>query len=173
MDYYDVVLDVCNIDEGLGRRLGFKRIFAANKDLKLTDVDNPKVESAIDGIIIGANKKKLFAYARGGVRAVIILDSRIDKKLMEQISGNGIVLCMPLSVITSSCGLERSRSIYLMNRLFAYAKKSKIHVSFVTLASSNIYLASSAQLIELAMLVGADEPYARYSISNINKGLVE
>ena len=173
MDYYDVAFDACRIDGGMERSLGFKRIFAVNRDLRLTDVDDPKAKGSVEGVIIGANKRKLLAFARGGVRAAIVSDSRIDKKLMEQMADSGIVLCMPMSAITASAGLERTKTIYMMSSLFAHARKSGIHVSFVTLAGSSLYLASSAQLIELATLVGADEQYARYSISEINRQLVE
>ena len=172
MDYYDIVLNTCKIEDGLESRLGFKKMFMTGRDVGLFEVDSPKVKNAAGGIIIGANKGKLFACARGEVKAVVISDSRIDKKLIEWMAGNGIVLCMPMSAITASFGIDRAKIIYLMEKLFSYAKKSGVHVSFVTLAGSNLYLSSIEQLVELAKLVGADEQYARYSIGSINRTLI-
>ena len=173
MDYYDIVMDSCSIDEKLSQRLGFKKIFSTGKDIRFTNLNDPKIKGAQDGIIMGSDKNKLFACARGEVKAIIVTDFRIDRKLMAHMAENDIALCIPLSSITSSYGLARSRAIYMLNNLFTYAKKSKIEVSFVTLASSELYLASAMQLMELAMQVGADEQYARRSISKVNKELIE
>jgi hypothetical protein len=173
VDYYDIVMDSCSVDEKLAQRLGFKRIFRTGGDVKLTNLDDPKNRGASSDIIMGSEKGRLLACAKGDVSAVIVSDSRIDKKLMAQMSENGIALCMPLSAITSGYGLARSKTIYMMGNLFAYARKSKIDVAFVTLANSKTQMASTMQLIELAMLVGADEACARDSISRVNKGLME
>ena len=164
-------MDSCGIDDKFAQRLGFKKIFAAGKAIKLTNIDDPKTKGASNGIVMGADKPRLLGCARGDVKALIISDSRIDKKLMEQMANNGIVLCIPLGTLTSSYGLGRQKMIYLTSRLFAYARKSKIEVSFITLAKSQMYQASSAQIIALAMLLGADEQYARHSISTVTKGL--
>ena len=164
-------MDSCVIDGQLAQRLGFKRIFTAGKEMKLTNIDDPKVKGVSGGIIAGADKAKLLNCARGDVKAIIVTDSRIDKKLIEHMANNDLVLCIPLSSITSSYGLGRQRTIYLTKKLFTYARKSKIEVSFITLARSPMYQTSSAQLIALAMLLGADEQYARRSISAVTKGL--
>ena len=173
MDYYDIVMDSCSIDEKLVQRLGFKKIFSVGKDVKLANLNDPKIKGASGGIIMGEDKNKLFACARGDVKAVIVTDFRIDKKLMAHMAENDIMLCIPVSAITFSYGLSRSRAIFMLNTLFTYARKSGIEVSFITLAQSEMYMASAMQLIELAMLVGADEKYARHSISEVNKGLME
>ncbi len=173
MDYYDIVMDSCSIDEKLSQRLGYKKIFSMGKDIKLANLNDPKVRGASAGIIMGEDKNKLLTFARGDVKAVIVTDFRIDKKLMAHMAENDIVLCIPVSAITFNYGLSRSRAIYMLNTLFTYARKSDIEVSFITQASSEMYLASEMQLIELAMLVGADEKYARHSISEVNKGLME
>lgn len=173
MDYYDIVMDSCSTDEKLAQRLGFKKIFSTGKDVRLANLNDPKIKGASGGIIMGEDKNKLFTCARGDVKAVIVTDFRIDKKLMAHMAENDIALCIPLSTITFSYGLSRSRAIFMLNTLFTYARKSGIDVSFITLASTDMYLASVMQLIELAMLVGADEKYARHSISEINRALIE
>jgi RNase P/RNase MRP subunit p30 len=173
MEYYDLVSGSCGTDEGMAHRLGFKKIFKAGTDIRLTNLDEPKSRGADSGIIMSSDKARLLACAKGDVRAVIISDSRIDKKLIAQMSENDIALCIPVSAITSGYGLARSKTTYMMGNLFTYAKKSKIDIAFVTLAGSRMQMASAMQLIELAMLVGADEAYARDSISRVNKGLME
>jgi hypothetical protein len=56
----------------------------------------------------------------------------------------------------------------MVSKLFEYAKKSKIDVMFVTLARSNAFLCSCMQLVEIAKLIGAEEEYAKRSISSAN-----
>ncbi len=92
---------------------------------------------------------------------------------MEKMKESDIALCLPTSFITCSYGLQRSRTIYLMSKLFAHAKSIKLDVSFATLAMNNMHLCSYIQLMELAKLLGADEEYAKRSMSETNRMLVE
>ena len=110
---------------------------------------------------------------KNGASAVAITDSYIDRKLMDTIKENKCILCMPLGTITASYGVERARNIYRMRKLFADARKRGIEVCFISMAKTPQFLNSYMQLIELAKLLGADERYARYSISEITKALVE
>lgn len=105
-------------------------------------------------------------------RAIVFPDSRINKKAMEQMLSHEILLCLPMSMITSSTGMNRSKSMYMMSRLLDHARSIKLDTAFVTLAKTDSNLCSYMQLIELAKLMGADEAYARRSISEINKSLV-
>lgn len=121
---------------------------------------------------MGTEKSNLSSVLNMSPKAVAFPDSKIDKKALEQMRDRGITLCLPTSVITDSYGLQRSRNIYMMGKLFTYARSIKLDAAFVTLAKSNAHLCSYMQLIELAKLVGADEEYARRSIGQINKSLV-
>lgn len=161
------------IDANLVKRLGFKNIFALNKDIKAVGHghENQKVDE--NRIAFGMDKNQLAVLVKNGANAIAITDSYIDKKLMETIKKEKCVLCMPMSTITASYGVERSRNIYKMGKLFAYARKIGIDVCFVSMAKTPGYMNSYMQLIELAKLLGSDEQYARHSISIITKSIVE
>lgn len=120
-----------------------------------------------------SDDKDILALIKGGPGAIVFKDMHINKRAMDKMREFDIALCLPISFITCSYGLQRSRSIYLMSRLFAHARSIKLEVSFATLAMNNMHLCSYIQLMELARLLGAEEEYARRSISEINGSLVE
>jgi RNase P/RNase MRP subunit p30 len=165
--YYDIALQSCNIGAALESSLGFKRIFRAGKDVALMSAG--KKGNFRNAIVSGTNKEMLAEASRTGARALVIEDMRIDRSLMDTMVKKGTLLCMPMRAITSREGLDRSKEIFLMRGMFDYAKHRGMHVAFVSLAASCPELCSSMQLIEFARLLGADEQYARYSISTVNR----
>lgn len=171
MEFYDIVLDSCRFESGFEKRLGFKRIFIGDKDVKLTNMEIAK--SADSGIVYGVNKERLASVAKGNVRGVCILDNKTDRKLMGQLSKEGITLCINLSAITGAFGLERPKRIYLTRKLVDYARKSRVEVAFLSLAPYTHYMLSAMQILELARLLGADEGYARKSMSEVGRRLIE
>jgi hypothetical protein len=169
MDFYDLASEGCDFDDTFAKRLGFKKVFTVNKDIKAVG-HGSEANSTVNGTIaFGKDKAQLFSLVRHGARFVAITDSYIDKKLMQAIKENKCILCMPMSIITASYGTERSRNTYRMKKLFEHARKMGIEVAFVSMAKTKEFMNSYMQLIELAKLIGADERYARYSISEINK----
>lgn len=152
--------------------MGYKRIFVAGKEVRIIDGNGRKNREVRNCIFVNAKESNLFSILGMSPKAVAFFDSRINKKAIEQIKDRGITLCLPLSFITESSELQRSRRLYMMGRLFGHARKMGVDVSFVTLARSNEHLCSYIQLIELAKLIGAEESYARDSISRVNRSLV-
>jgi myo-inositol-hexaphosphate 3-phosphohydrolase len=152
--------------------LGFRRIFLAGKEIKVVDGSHYKNSDVEKSIFVDVGKGDLFAILNLSPSAIVFSDMKINKKALEQMNERKIALCMPMSTLTSSYGLSRSRSLYMMSKLLTHARKIKLDVSFVTLAKSRTNLCSYIQLLELAKLIGADEEYARKSISEINKSLV-
>ena len=173
MNFYDIAADSCTVDGAFEKRLGFKKIFVINRDVAAVGHGDENRQISEKSIAFGKAKEQLLALVKNGATAVAITDSYIDRKLMEAIKDSKCVLCLPMSTITASYGVERSRNIYRMRKLFADARKRGIDVCFASMAKTPAYLNSYMQLIELAKLVGADERYARYSISEITKSLVE
>jgi K+ transporter len=167
-DFYDLVSETCVFDDAFASRLGFKKVFRLNSDIKAAGhgSENSNVSNQI---AFGRQTSQLLPLVRHGARFVAITDSYIDKQLMQSIKDNGCILCMPMSIITASYGPERSRNTYRMKRLFEHARKMGIEVGFVSMAKTKEYMNSYMQLIELAKLIGADERYARYSLGEINK----
>ena len=173
MNFYDIAADQCTFDGAFEKRLGFKRIFVINRDVAAVGHGDENRQITEKSIAFGKAKEQLLALVKNGASAVAITDSYIDRKLMEAIKDNKCVLCLPMNIITASYGVERARNIYRMRKLFADARKRGIDVCFASMAKSPAYLNSYMQLIELAKLVGADERYARYSMSEITRSVVE
>ncbi|MCW6160530.1 MAG: hypothetical protein LVQ95_05605 [Candidatus Micrarchaeales archaeon] len=173
MNFYDIAADSCTFDSAFEKRLGFKRIFVVNRDIAAVGRGDENKQITERSIAFGKAEEQLLALVKNGASAVAITDSYIDRKLMESIRENKCVLCLPMSIITASYGVERARNVYRMRKLFADARKRGIDVCFASMAKTPAYLNSYMQLIELAKLVGAEERYARYSMSEITKSLVE
>lgn len=172
MNFYDIAADSCAFDSALEKRLGFKKIYIINKDIAAVGHGDENRQVTGRSIAFGKAEEQLLALVKNGAAAVSITDSYIDRKLMEAIRENKCLICLPMSAITASYGVERSRNIYKMKRLFAEARRRGIDVCFASMAKTPANLNSYMQLVELAKLVGADERYARHSISEITKALV-
>ena len=172
LDYFDVAYGSCSISEILEKSLGYRKIFIANRDVKIVDGNNYRNKDIQGGIFFNTGKQNIFSILSMSPVAVAFSDLRINKKAMEQMNDKGIALCMPTSIITSSYGLQRSRNMYMAKRLLEHARKIKLDVSIVTLANNATQLCSYMQLIEIAELLGMSEECARESISRVNKSLV-
>lgn len=172
MKYYDLVANSCEVSGDMAKRLGFEKIFRAGIDIKLIDVDIEKGTSCDDCIAYGANKKRLATLASSGARGIAIKDMRGDGRLLNIMSENDCILCVPTNIFTSSTGIERSKLIYRAEILLNVARKKHIKVSFISVAESKLHMCSYMQLIEIAKLIGANEQFARSSISTVNKELL-
>lgn len=174
MHFYDIVLSSCDAGANLASKLGFDRLGRVGSGIGIVDANTQHVPDSTEGraIAFGSDEGKLSSLVRKGIAAVHVDGFRIDRKLMEEIAANGCILCIDTKSITNSYGIRRAKALYRASRLFRLAKKKKIRVSFATLAASKEEMLSKIQLIEIAKLIGADEQYARYSMSEINGYLV-
>jgi RNase P/RNase MRP subunit p30 len=142
-----------------------------NKEIKTAE-GVYKSEQVEESMFINSDKIDILAVLNSNPKAVVFPDLKINKKALQKMQEKGIILCIPTSAITSTSGLTRSKMLYLAAKLLKYAKSIKLEVSFATLAKTNLHLCSYMQMIEIAKLIGADEEYARNSISEINKSMV-
>jgi hypothetical protein len=172
LDYFDIAYETCSIDKHLEERLGYKKIFVSNKDVKIVDGNHYKNNEVENSIFVNTNEANIIGVLNLSPRAVVFYDMRINKKALEQMAERKIALCMPISTLTSLYGLQRSRALYMMSKLLDHAIGIKLDVAFASLAKSNTNLCSYIQLLEIAKLLGAGEDYARKSISQTNKSLV-
>ncbi|MDE1868771.1 MAG: hypothetical protein KGH60_02285 [Candidatus Micrarchaeota archaeon] len=173
MDFYDIVMPSCEFDDKFAKRLGLKGIFKCGADIKLANAD--KQSSFPEGrfIAVGSNKNNLIAAARAGAAAVVVSDSRIDRKLMMELKEQKTALILPTTLITSSYNLERPKRLYMMGRLYSHAKRLGLDIGFATMAESKANMCSYMQVIQLARLVGADESQARHGVSAVNPSIVD
>ncbi|MGC8649281.1 MAG: hypothetical protein ACP5UN_03650 [Candidatus Micrarchaeia archaeon] len=168
MDFYDIVYDF-DFDDKLIRKLNFKKVFILGKDITFS---NSRSDSRKD-IGISSDIKTLEYFIQNRFNAVLIDDYTINKKIIAEIKEKNIILCFSLSSIMNVYGFERSKIIYKMSKLFDYAKSKRINLCFASFAQKPSHLASVMQLIELAKLIGADERYLRYCLSETLKNLVD
>jgi hypothetical protein len=171
LPYYDIVFETCKVDDSLAARLGFGRILTIPRDIEFIDVGKRGIGNEKRAIASGP-VGSLTSAANAGVAAILIGDAQIDKKLITAMADNDTVLCIPLSEIMGLYGLKRSRLMFKMGKLFSYARKEGLDVSFTTLARSNSMMCSYMQMVELAKLLGVGEDYARKSVGEVNKRLV-
>ncbi len=150
LEYYDIVLSSCAYDKYTEKKLGFSKIF-------IVDPEHDK------NIIYSSDKRAMHMVKDNSVSAVICIDYEIDKKLVQLMGKNNTILCIPLPSAKQRFAL--SKDLYRLQNLFAYALKSKVRTTFISLAASQEYMCSYMQLIEFAKFVGATEDYARLCIS--------
>lgn len=169
MDFYDIVAETCGFNAQFAQRLGFKQVLTINREVAALGHGVEPMQHAGPAIAFGRGKEQLLALVKHGAPAVAITDSYVDPELINAIADNHAVLCMPMNVVSASYGTERARNIYRMRRLFTVARKHGIEVCFISLAKTRVYMASYMQLVEFAKLIGAEERYARRSVSEINR----
>ncbi len=170
MPYYDIVFEGCSAGDDAARKLGFAKIGVMPKDIQFVDLAHGGMKDR-DCIVTGP-QGNLISAASSGVAGIYIPDCNIDKKLIQTMADNGTALCISLSDLMRAYGLRRSRLLFKMGKLFLYAKKEKVPVSFATMAQNDSMMCSYMQIIEIAKLVGADEEYARKSLRETNKALL-
>lgn len=168
MQFYDIAHQTA-LHGYLWKSLGFKKIAAAESEVKVSVPASKGVEGSI---CVGPAGEPLNAAAKRSPKAVIVNDSRIDRRLIDTLKARDVILCVPFDRILSSTGLRRSSAIYLTSRLAQYAIKRGVRVSFVSFAGSEEMLCSPVQLIALAKLLGVNEEYARNAISVTNAELI-
>ncbi|MGC8571943.1 MAG: hypothetical protein ACP5RI_03350 [Candidatus Micrarchaeia archaeon] len=162
MDFYDIISDF-NVEEKLEKDLGFKKFLVLGKDIQYSE----KFKKDVD-IGISSDVKELKQFVHHGVPAIVIKGSYINKMLLSMMKDNNTIIYLPISDITSVYGIERTKRIYYMKKLFEYARSKDINIGFASFATDSFNLLSVIQLIELAKVIGADERYAKYSISSIS-----
>ncbi len=168
MPFYDLAHQTA-LHGYIWKQLGFKKIGVAESNVKIS---LPGSKNIAGSICVGPSGEHLNAAAKQSPRAIIINDSRIDRKLLDTMKAKNVILCIPFDRILSSVGLRRSSAIYMTSRLVQYAIKREIRVAFVSFAGSEEMLCSPVQLIELAKLLGAKEEYARKAVEVTNWELI-
>ena len=168
MQFYDIAHQTA-LHGYVWRQLGFKRIAVLGTEVRITAPGSKGIEGSI---CAGPSGEALNAAAKQQPRAIILGDSRIDRKLLATMKDRDVMLCIPFNRILESTGLRRTSSIYMAGKLANYAIKLGIRVAFVSMAGSEEMLCSPVQLIELAKLLGVREEYARNAVVVTNGELV-
>ncbi|MGD0729118.1 MAG: hypothetical protein ABR981_03515 [Candidatus Micrarchaeaceae archaeon] len=139
--------------------------------MKITNAKSRR-EEIEDSIFINGIGTDFFQMLSANPKAIVFSDLRINKKAIEQMRDKEIILCIQTSNISNSADLQRSKILYMTSKLFDYARSMKLDISFASFARREHELCSYMQMLELAKLIGANEEYARRSISEVNKSLM-
>jgi hypothetical protein len=173
LDFYDIAYPGALSPGGAQATLGFKRIFAIGREIRLVDTDEAGRGSPAGALCMGRAGEALCAAAKASPRAICIRDYRIDRKLVETMRERELTLCIGLDRLMAGHGLARSRAIYMASKLLRYAMGRRLRIAFATLAGSEELLASPMQIIEVARLLGADERTARAGAGEAIRAIFE
>ncbi len=167
--FYDLVGAGCSFSRDFASVLGFARVFAVGSDISM--VSDSKDALAQRYIASGSNHSRLSYHAKHGAAALVVESLEAETGMLDSMRDSGCAMVIPLGTIVGTAGCARYRSIRNATKLFSACRKFDIPVAFVSMARSQLFMESYMQLISLAELVGADEAYARYSLSSINASL--
>ncbi len=155
MAYTDLVLMQQTSIE-LAKRLGYSRIFTSS------DISIARKQSVRKCIFIGSEKGRLdHAIRDSSVIGIVLEDSIESKSVIEHAASEGKPIFLIATHLTSAATQARLRSIYRMRRLFGFARHARASIGIISLASEPAELLSSMQMLEIAKMLGADEPYAK------------
>ncbi len=167
MDFYDLVGPGFKPDGDLAARLGYKSVFTAGNELLVIDAGKES-GGHLPYVANGNNQGRLAYHAKNGAQGVMPDGFAADASLIETMRDGECIMVIAISQITQAGAESRPKMLYMAAKLFSACRKAGINVAFVSMARSRAYLESYIQMIELAKLIGADEQYARYSISRVN-----
>ncbi len=158
MEYTDLVL-MQQVSPELAKRLGYRRILTQS-DIVVTNTLGKA--GAKRCLFTGSEKGRLdHAIREGSVIGILLEDNIEAKSVIEHAASEEKPLFLAATHLTSSDTRERLRNIYRMRRLFAFARHARARLGLITLAADASELLSSMQMLEIAMMLGAEEPYAK------------
>jgi len=146
MVYFD--LASFEVDGKLSRRLGYKKIYAAGKDVWIFErPDNRHVPQ----IVISKDPGVLFSALRSrDVKGIIFRDNEFAKRVAKKAAESGKTIFVPLAQLLEVSERERSSRAGRMRKIIMYAHKFKAPVRLVSLAEQPYQLLSAAQMAGLA-----------------------
>jgi len=157
LKYYDL-----SFPEGIVEGIGFEKVFALGSDLSCTSSSSNTKASVVYGN--GETLGKLEKSAR----AVVPIDFQVSNTLLARLSEHSTAICLPISKILESSGLEQQYLLHSASMLAKKAIEKNVRLSIASFAQSKDYACSPVQLISIAKLIGMTEEEARLSISAVN-----
>ncbi len=150
LKYYDLSY-LSNIDEGLEKRLGYKKIFVIGKDVHLVNSQKP-----VEGkTIVKSKDPKNIASALKDNNTIGVLfdDNVLLKKAIEAAGDNDKLVILSLSDVVGKGPLQASRNMGRIRTIISFAKRFNADISIVTLAARKADLTSTMQATAFSELL--------------------
>ncbi len=165
MQYFDIIVkDIA--DQALVRRLGYRRIFVAGKDIDVSGSlsGDPRRKMVIvsrdPGVLIRATRERR-------VLGIMFEGNELIAKAMMAARENGKLVMLSTEGLSGSGTGMRLSTIYKLRRMVAELRKAHVKTVLVTMAGSREMLQSRAQMIQLARFLGAAEAQSREMVSSL------
>jgi|SRR5271157_1613335 len=172
MQFYDIVALKEEIDlEGLAGRFGYRKIFLAGKDVEIVG-DTMRLNDEGSFIVRSGDNETLSKAVRSnGVVGVIVDDSKVSGKFIEELRTHEKILFVPAAPLVCPGQNSRMRNLHWAKGIVRTALMGKARIALVTLAEEKECLLSSRQLLEIAKLLGATDKIADGMLSSLGSSL--
>jgi len=148
--FYDVTY--FDVDKGLTKLLGYKKIYCIGKDVTLNE----------DGDYIIADAQLLHRFKLSNI--IGIRASKVDKELFQKIKESDKPLIIDVSNLLSSN--EFIKEYNTAKNILRNAIKMGLSVSLASFAKDEAHLVSALQMLEIAKFLGLGEDKAKEILGN-------
>jgi len=148
--FYD--LTYFDVDKGLTKLLGYKKIYCIGKDVTLNE----------DGDYIIADAHLLHRFKLSNI--IGIRASKVDKELFQKIKESDKPLIIDVSNLLSSS--EFIKEYNTAKNILRNAIKMGLSVSLASFAKDEAHLVSALQMLEIAKFLGLGEDKAKEILGN-------
>ena len=148
--FYDIAY--FDVDKGLTKLLGYKKIYRIGKDVTLNE----------EGDYIIADAHVLHRFKLSNI--IGIRTSKVDKALFQKIKESDKLLIIDISNLLSSGDFIREYNT--AKNILKNAIKIGLRVSLASFAKDEAHLVSALQMLEIAKFLGAGEDKAKEILGN-------
>jgi len=166
MQFFDIVALKEEVDlKALGRRLGYKKIFALGKEMELcADANHPGEGKAL--IVKSGDEAVLVKALRNNSVIGIILDNnKASGRFIEDLRIHEKLLLIPVGPLVCPDRGDVIHSLYRAKSVLRSALMGRASVALVTLAKEKECMLSCSQMLEMAKLIGANDNVAKEMLS--------
>lgn len=167
MQYFDIVRNDV-VDQEMAKRLGYKRILAIGKDLDLLQNlgGTPKREA----VVISKDPGTLIRATRENrIVGIMFEGNEIVAKAMMAAKDNEKTVILSIEGLNGGGTGLRLSTIYKLRKMLAELTKARVKVAIVTMADRKEMLLSSAQMVQVAKFLGANDQQARQMVSALGE----
>ncbi len=158
LKYYDIAFK-----DAIVEGIGFDKVFAI-PDLPAINADSNSNAKKGSAAIYYGKGKNLMQHARNAI-AIVPTDFEVSNLLLARLAEHNTILCMPISEILKSNGMQQQYLLHLASIAVKMAKRKKARLSVISFAESKLYACSPIQLVAMAGLLGIKEDEARLMLS--------
>lgn len=168
MQFFDLVNFQDESLELLSRRLGYRKMLVAGRDVEI--VTKPIPEMRKKGIIVSDDLESVTkALKQNSILGLIAVGSALDKKVLAEIKETEKVLFVPLSRVTCAGGESRAHALARTRSIVKNAMAARVPLALISFAESRECVMSPLQMIEVAGFVGIDQAVAKVALGKLGE----